>query len=195
MAFLVGHVILGLIFFREAGESWRLSVALPTPLLWHPFLQLYRYLPWVPNNLGGVPRVAVEQGQLLSVWGKTLTCGSCALGRSLVHFYQSSSVLCSFPASSGLTGSCWRAAIADDCNVLVYWYGGKYSISQQNDLNWSKWQLYLTTFLLKDRYVGNKGSHIHSRSTFPLMSTHRHAHSGGLDTWNGGDFYDLVSHV
>ena len=40
MAFLVGHLILGLIFFREAGESWRLSVALPSPLLWHPFLQL-----------------------------------------------------------------------------------------------------------------------------------------------------------
>ena len=110
MAFLVGHLILGLIFFREAGESWRLSVALPSPLLWHPFLQLYRYLPWVPNNLSVVPRVAVEQGQLLSVWGKTLTCGSCALGRSLVHFYQSSSVLCSSPASST---SAWPSHMSD----------------------------------------------------------------------------------
>ena len=30
----------------------------------------------------------------------------------------------------GLTSLHWRAAIADDCDILVYWYGRKYSISQ-----------------------------------------------------------------
>ena len=144
------------------------------------------------------------------------TCKSLGSLKSFLCYAPQFSGLAScvftFWVSSGLTirSGCWMAgvvfllpwgslapvgAIADDYNVLVYWYGRKYSICQQNDLNWSKWQLHLTTFLLKDRYVGNKGRHILSCSTFPLMSTHGHAHSGGLDTWNGGDFYDLVSHV
>lgn len=75
----------------------------------------YRYLPWAPNNLSGVPWVAVEQGQLSSVWGKTLTCGPCALGRSLVCFYPSSSVLCSFPASS--TAAWPSHSQTDSCQV------------------------------------------------------------------------------
>ena len=37
----------------------------------------------------------------------------------------------SFLSSFSLTGLQWRAAIADDCDILVYWYGRKYSISHQ----------------------------------------------------------------
>ena len=31
---------------------------------------------------------------------------------------------------SGLTSSPWRTVIADDCDIRVFWYGRKYSISQ-----------------------------------------------------------------
>ena len=31
---------------------------------------------------------------------------------------------------SGLTSSYWRAAVADDYDILAYWYGRKYSTSQ-----------------------------------------------------------------
>ena len=36
-----------------------------------------------------------------------------------------------FWLSLGLRGSCWRTVVADDCNILVYWYGRTYSISHR----------------------------------------------------------------
>ena len=33
--------------------------------------------------------------------------------------------------SLGFTSSHWRAAVADNCDILVYWYGSKYFISQE----------------------------------------------------------------
>ena len=35
-----------------------------------------------------------------------------------------------FLSSFRLTGSYWRAGIADDCDILIFWYGRKCSISQ-----------------------------------------------------------------
>ena len=36
-----------------------------------------------------------------------------------------------FWVSSGLRSSCWRTVFADDCNILVDWYGRTYSISHR----------------------------------------------------------------
>ena len=54
-----------------------------------------------------------------------LTLGNdCSLiaANSHVFFY--------FWVPLGLTRSHWRAAITEDCDILLYWYGKKYSISQ-----------------------------------------------------------------
>ena len=63
-------------------------------------------------------------------------------------------VFFSFCVPSRLTSSHWRAVIADDCDILVYWYGRKYYIFQNHSLRknkaqkqaswlslWSRWYL------------------------------------------------------
>ena len=40
-------------------------------------------------------------------------------------------VLIPFLSALRLRNSHWRAAIADDCDILVYWYGRKHSISHR----------------------------------------------------------------
>ena len=64
----------------------------------------------------------------------------------------------SFPCwvSSGLTGSHWRAAIADDYGIFVSWCGRRYSISHQGlwspEVSWARWK-HLKIFTLM---LGNK---------------------------------------
>ena len=53
-------------------------------------------------------------------------------GVAVAHGCQMVGIL-SFLNPLRVTSSLWRAAINDDCNSLIYWYGRKYSISHTNE--------------------------------------------------------------
>ena len=83
-------------------------------------------IPWAEKP-GGLQSMGSQR--VRNDWAPSLSLSP--QGVAVVHGCQMIGVL-SFLNPLRVTCSLWRAAVRDDCDSLIYWYGRKYSISCTN---------------------------------------------------------------